>query len=109
VSGKVRAEKNESTKITMYEKIYCFKLKKITMFVYPIPLVVILTKNSKLEKFVHELNNLWKLSRSSLGAPWELVAVAGILDISLIRDYDLILYLVIVPKTRPYPGSLLRN
>jgi hypothetical protein len=31
-----------------------------------------------LEKFVHELNALWKLSGSSMGALRELVAVAGI-------------------------------
>ncbi len=48
------------------------------MFTYFIPLTVNLTKNSKLEKFVHELNALWKLSGSSLGALRELVAVAGI-------------------------------
>jgi hypothetical protein len=48
------------------------------MFVYFIPLTVNLTKNSKLEKFVHELNALWKLSGSSMGALRELVAVAGI-------------------------------
>jgi hypothetical protein len=48
------------------------------MFVYFIPLTVNLTKNSKLEKFdVHELNALWKLSGSSMGALRELVAVAG--------------------------------
>ncbi len=35
--------------------------------------------NSKLEKFGHEMNTLWKLSGSSLGALRELVAVAGIL------------------------------
>jgi hypothetical protein len=48
------------------------------MFMYFIPLTVNLTKNSKLEKFVHELNALWKLSGSSMGALRELVAVAGI-------------------------------
>ena len=48
------------------------------MFTYFIPLTVNLTKNSKLEKFVHELNALWKLSGSSMGALRELVAVAGI-------------------------------
>ncbi len=48
------------------------------MFVYFIPLTVNLTKSSKMEKFVHELNALWKLSGSSLGALRELVAVAGI-------------------------------
>ncbi len=48
------------------------------MFTYFIPLTVNFTKNSKLEKFVHELNALWKLSGSSMGAQWELVAVAGI-------------------------------
>ncbi len=48
------------------------------MFTYFIPLTVNLTKNSKLEKFVHELNALWKLSGSSMGAPRELIAVAGI-------------------------------
>jgi hypothetical protein len=37
-----------------------------------------LTKKSKLEKFVHELNALWKLSGSSIGALRELIAVAGI-------------------------------
>ncbi len=47
------------------------------MFVYFIPLTVNLTKNSQLEKFVHELNALWKLSGSSMGAVRELVAVAG--------------------------------
>jgi hypothetical protein len=31
-----------------------------------------------LEKFVHELNALWKLSGSSMGALRELVTVAGI-------------------------------
>ena len=46
------------------------------MFTYFIPLTVNLTKNSKLEKFVHELNALWKLSGSSMGALRELVAVA---------------------------------
>jgi hypothetical protein len=49
------------------------------MFTYFIPLTVNLTKNSKLEKFVHELNALWKLSGSSMGALRELVAVAGIM------------------------------
>jgi hypothetical protein len=48
------------------------------MFMYFIPITVNLTKNSKLEKFVHELNALWKLSGSSMGALRELVAVAGI-------------------------------
>ncbi len=48
------------------------------MFVYFIPLTVNLTKNSKLEKNVHELNALWKLSGSSMGALRELVPVAGI-------------------------------
>jgi hypothetical protein len=48
------------------------------MFTYFTPLTVNLTKNSKLEKFVHELNALWKLSGSSMGALRELVAVAGI-------------------------------
>jgi hypothetical protein len=48
------------------------------MFTYFIPLTVNLTKNSKLEKFVHELNALCKLSGSSMGALRELVAVAGI-------------------------------
>jgi hypothetical protein len=48
------------------------------MFTYFIPLTVNLTKNSKLEKFVHEVNALWKLSGSSMGALRELVAVAGI-------------------------------
>ncbi len=48
------------------------------MFVYFIPLTVNLTKNSKLEKFGHELNALWELSGSSLGALRELVAVAGV-------------------------------
>jgi hypothetical protein len=47
------------------------------MFLYFIQLTVNLTKNSKLEKFVHELNALWKLSGSSMGALRELVAVAG--------------------------------
>ncbi len=47
------------------------------MFTYFIPLTVNLTKNSKLEKFVHELNAHWKLSGSSMGALRELVAVAG--------------------------------
>jgi hypothetical protein len=50
------------------------------MFVYFILLTVNLTKNSKLEKFVHELNALWKLSGSSMGALRELVAVAGIVQ-----------------------------
>ncbi len=49
------------------------------MFTYFIPLTVNLTKNSKLEKFVHESNALWKLSGSSMGALRELVAVAGIM------------------------------
>ncbi len=48
------------------------------MFTFFIPLTVNLTKNSKLEKSVHELNALWKLSGSSVGALRELVAVAGI-------------------------------
>jgi hypothetical protein len=52
------------------------------MFVYFIPLKVNLTKNSKLEKFVHELNALWKLSGSSMGALRKLVAVAGIISLS---------------------------
>jgi hypothetical protein len=47
------------------------------MFVYYISLTVNLTMNSKLEKFGHEMNTLWKLSGSSLGALRELVAVAG--------------------------------
>jgi hypothetical protein len=55
-----------------------FLNKIISMFTYFIPLTVNLTKNSKLEKFVHELNALWKLSGSSMGALRELVAVAGI-------------------------------
>jgi hypothetical protein len=50
------------------------------MFTYFIPLTVNLTKNSKLEKFVLELNALWKLSGSSMGALRELVAVAGMID-----------------------------
>ncbi len=50
------------------------------MFTYFIPLTINLTKNSKLEKFVHELNALWKLSGSSMGALRELVAVAGIIS-----------------------------
>ena len=50
------------------------------MFTYFIPLTVNLTKNSKLEKFVHELNALWKLSGSSMGALRELVAVAGMVE-----------------------------
>ena len=45
------------------------------MFVYFIP-----TTNSKLEKFVQELNSLWGLSGSSLGALRELIAVAGIVN-----------------------------
>ncbi len=45
---------------------------------YFIPLTVNLTKNSKLEKFVHELNALWKHSGSSMGALRELIAVPGI-------------------------------
>jgi hypothetical protein len=53
------------------------------MFVYFIPLTVNLTKISKLEKFVHELNALWKLSGSSMGALRELVAVAGIKPIDM--------------------------
>ncbi len=48
------------------------------MFTYFIPQTVNLTKNSKLEKFVHELNALWKLSGSSMGALRELVAFAGL-------------------------------
>ncbi len=48
------------------------------MFTYYIPLTVNLTKNSKLEKIVHELNALWKFSGSSMGALRELVTVAGI-------------------------------
>ncbi len=48
------------------------------MFTYFIPLTVNLTQNSKLEKFVHEQNALWKLSGSSMGALRELVAVGGI-------------------------------
>ncbi len=48
------------------------------MCTYFIPLTVNLTKNSKLKKFVHELNALWKLSGSSMGALRELVKVAGI-------------------------------
>ncbi len=55
------------------------------MFTYFIPLTVNLTKNSKLEKFVHELNALWKLSGSSMGALRELLAVAGILISNLIK------------------------
>jgi hypothetical protein len=47
------------------------------MFMYFIPLTVNLTKNSKLEKFVHALNALWKLSGSSMGALRELATVAG--------------------------------
>jgi hypothetical protein len=50
------------------------------MFVYFIPLTVNLTKNSKLKKFVRELNALWKLSGSSMGALRELVAIAGIVE-----------------------------
>ncbi len=50
------------------------------MFVYFIPLTGNLTKNSILEKFGHELNALWELSGSSLGALRELVAVAGIIE-----------------------------
>ncbi len=50
------------------------------MFTYFIPLTVNLTTNSKLEKFVHELNALWKLSGSSMGALRELVTVAGIVS-----------------------------
>jgi hypothetical protein len=52
------------------------------MFTYFIPLTVNLTKNSKLEKFIHELNALWKLSGSSIGALRELIAVAGIIHYS---------------------------
>jgi hypothetical protein len=55
------------------------------MFTYFIPLTVNLPKNSKLEKFVHELNALWKLSGSSMGALRELVAVAGIIHNVLFR------------------------
>jgi hypothetical protein len=47
------------------------------MFVYYISLTVNLTMNSKLEKFGHEMNILWKLSGSSLGALRELIAVGG--------------------------------
>ena len=57
------------------------------MFTYFIPLTVNLTKNSKLEKFVHELNALWKLSGSSMGALRELVAVAGIQPQMLMRHF----------------------
>jgi hypothetical protein len=48
------------------------------MFTYFIPLTFNLKMNSKSEKFVHELNALWKLSGSSMGALRELVTVAGI-------------------------------
>jgi hypothetical protein len=42
-----------------------------------------------LEKFVHELNALWKLSGSSMGALRELVAVAGIEGYALVhREND---------------------
>jgi hypothetical protein len=34
--------------------------------------------NSKLEYFAGKLRALWELSGSSLGALWELIAVAGI-------------------------------
>ncbi len=61
------------------------------MFTYFIPLTVNLTKNSKLEKFVHELNALWKLSGSSMGALRELVAVAGIgINIFLSLEHHLL-------------------
>jgi hypothetical protein len=65
------------------------------MVTYFIPLTVNLTKNSKLEKFVHELNALWKLSGSSMGALRELVAVAGISHLNTVifsnipRDHSL--------------------
>ncbi len=36
------------------------------------------SSNSKLEYFAGKLRALWELSGSSLGALWELVAVAGI-------------------------------
>jgi hypothetical protein len=39
-----------------------------------------------LEKFVHELNALWKLSGSSMGALRELVAVAGIFQLNFNDD-----------------------
>jgi hypothetical protein len=55
------------------------------MFVCFIPLTVNLTKNSKLEKFVHELNALWKPSGSSMGALRELIAVAGINYFNIIK------------------------
>jgi hypothetical protein len=65
------------------------------MFVYFIPLTVNLTKNSKLKKFVHGLNALWKLSGSSLGALRDLVAVAGIKQNILILN-NLYLFLLTV-------------
>ena len=66
------------------------------MFTYFNPLTVNLTKNSKLEKFVHELNALWKLSGSSMGALRELVAVAGILLTLLLYNchYDILILIV---------------
>jgi hypothetical protein len=57
----------------MCEKDYYFKLKDNNVCVLYIP-----TTNSRLEKFVQKQHSLWQLTRSSLGALRELVAVAGI-------------------------------
>ncbi len=65
------------------------------MFKYFIPLTVNLTKNSKLEFFFHELNALWKLSGSSMGALRELVAVAGILTVQHSCGIVLVSFLVL--------------
>jgi hypothetical protein len=85
------------------------------MFVYFIPLTVNLTKNSKLEKFVHELNALWKLTGSSMRALRELNRVAGILACSLhICDYMAVgsLYgitlLMLSPTEMPGLNSILK-
>ena len=43
------------------------------------------TTNSKLEKFVQKQHSLWHLTGSSLGALRELVAVAGIVDVTGMR------------------------
>ncbi len=64
------------------------------MFMYFIPLTVNLTKNSKLEKFVHELIALWKLSGSSMGALRELVTVVGTSRYNQKTDTTAQLYIV---------------
>ncbi len=82
------------------------------MFTYFIPLTVNLTKNSKLEKVVHELNALWKLSGSSMGALRELVTVAGISHNFLIRTYWLLLTCFQFPRSlvqNLLPSKLLRS